>query len=610
MKLYNIIFSLLVIFNLSFTQTSSQIISARVISSVDKIKPGNSYQIAIEVQIKEPYHINARKPSEDYLIPTTLDLKSNEGIAIGQYVYPNAVMKNFSFSEKPLAVYQETIYIFTTISVAPDYTGKEIPLNGTVNYQACDDQTCQPPAELSFSQMLPVAGPDEKITPINKAIFTNRPTAARISTEHVEQGGLSTTLAQRGWLITFALVFLGGLALNLTPCVYPLIPITVSYFGGQAEEKKGSVVSHAGIYVLGMAITYSILGVIAALTGSLFGAALQNPVVLIFIALVLVILSLSMFDLYEIQVPAFLSNFAGGARKGYFGTFFMGLTVGIVAAPCIGPFVLALLTFVGERGDVFLGFWLFFVLALGLGIPFLFLGIFSSSINKIPRSGAWMIWVRKIFGFILIAVAIYFLNPLIHNLLLYYFALALTMLLAGIYMAWIEPTTSNGKIFPVIRNLIGIMFFVMAIFFGTLGIQDYFKNNVQQITASAGENTSNQIQWLTYSSEKLNQAVSSRKPVMIDFYADWCIPCKELDKFTFSDPEVVKLSRQFIMLKVDLTKASDPGVKELKDSFKIKGVPTLVFIDARGNELSKLRIVGFIEKENFLPIMKNTLGAG
>ena len=370
------------------------------------------------------------------------------------------------------------------------------------------------------------------------------------------------------------------------------------------------MVSHAGIYVLGMAITYSILGVIAALTGSLFGAALQNPVVLIFIALVLVMLSLSMFDLYEIQVPAFLSNFAGGARKGYFGTFFMGLTVGIVAAPCIGPFVLALLTFVGERGDVFLGFWLFFVLALGLGIPFLFLAIFSGSINKIPRSGAWMIWVRKIFGFILIAVAIYFLNPLIHNLLLYYFALALTMLLAGIYMAWIEPTTSNGKIFPVIRNLIGIMFFVMAIFFGTLGIQDYFKNNVQQIMASAGENTSNQIQWLTYSSEKLNQAVSSRKPVMIDFYADWCIPCKELDKFTFSDPEVVKLSRQFIMLKVDLTKASDPGVKELKDSFKIKGVPTLVFIDARGNELSKLRIVGFIEKENFLPIMKNTLGAG
>ena len=607
-KLFSL-FTLFLIFSQVFAQNSNEIISARIISSVDKIKPGDSYQIAVEVQIKEPYHINAQKPSEDYLIPTTLNLKSGEGIAIGQYTYPDAEMKTFAFSESPLAVYEETIYIFTTISVSPDYTGTEIPLNGTIGYQACDDQTCQAPDELSFSEMLPVATPDEKITPINQEIFASMPTAAQISTENVEESGLSKILAQKGWFLTFALVFLGGLALNLTPCVYPLIPITISYFGGQAEGKRGSVVSHAIIYVLGMAITYSILGVIAALTGSLFGAALQNPIVLIFIALVLVLLSLSMFDLYEIRVPAFLSNFAGGAKKGYFGTFFMGLTVGIVAAPCIGPFVLALLTFVGERGDVFLGFWLFFVLALGLGVPFLFLGIFSGSINKIPRSGAWMIWVRKIFGFILIAMAIYFLDPLIPNTLLYHFSLALTMLLGGIYMAWIEPTTSTGKVFPVIRNLIGIIFFVIAVIFGTLGIQSYFENNVQQMQALSGEKAADQIQWFNYSGEKLDEAVSTGKPVMIDFYADWCIPCKELEKFTFSDPDVVDISRQFIMLKVDLTKSNDARVKELKDLYQIKGVPTLVFIDAQGNELSKLRVVGFMEKEDFLPIMESALAA-
>jgi thiol:disulfide interchange protein DsbD len=607
-KLFSL-FTLFLIFSQVFAQNSNEIISARIISSVDKIKPGDSYQIAVEVQIKEPYHINAQKPSEDYLIPTTLNLKSGEGIAIGQYTYPDAEMKTFAFSESPLAVYEETIYIFTTISVSPDYTGTEIPLNGTIGYQACDDQTCQAPDELSFSEMLPVATPDEKITPINQEIFASMPTAAQISTENVEESGLSKILAQKGWFLTFALVFLGGLALNLTPCVYPLIPITISYFGGQAEGKRGSVVSHAIIYVLGMAITYSILGVIAAITGSLFGAALQNPIVLIFIALVLVILSLSMFDLYEIRVPAFLSNFAGGAKKGYFGTFFMGLTVGIVAAPCIGPFVLALLTFVGERGDVFLGFWLFFVLALGLGVPFLFLGIFSGSINKIPRSGAWMIWVRKIFGFILIAMAIYFLDPLIPNTLLYHFSLALTMLLGGIYMAWIEPTTSTGKVFPVIRNLIGIIFFVIAVIFGTLGIQSYFENNVQQMQALSGEKAADQIQWFNYSGEKLDEAVSTGKPVMIDFYADWCIPCKELEKFTFSDPDVVDISRQFIMLKVDLTKSNDARVKELKDLYQIKGVPTLVFIDAQGNELSKLRVVGFMEKEDFLPIMESALAA-
>jgi len=283
-KLFSL-FTLFLIFSQVFAQNSNEIISARIISSVDKIKPGDSYQIAVEVQIKEPYHINAQKPSEDYLIPTTLNLKSGEGIAIGQYTYPDAEMKTFAFSESPLAVYEETIYIFTTISVSPDYTGTEIPLNGTIGYQACDDQTCQAPDELSFSEMLPVASPDEKITPINQDIFASMPTAAQISTENVEESGLSKTLAQKGWFLTFALVFLGGLALNLTPCVYPLIPITISYFGGQAEGKRGSVVSHAIIYVLGMAITYSILGVIAAITGSLFGAALQNPIVLIFIAL-------------------------------------------------------------------------------------------------------------------------------------------------------------------------------------------------------------------------------------------------------------------------------------------------------------------------------------
>ena len=220
----------------------------------------------------------------------------------------------------------------------------------------------------------------------------------------------TTPFDQKGLFLIFIGAFFGGLALNLTPCIYPLIPITISYFGGQAEGKKGSVILHSVIYVVGMAATYSILGSIAAFTGSLFGAALQIPAVLIGVAAVMVLLALSMFNVYEIRVPAFMNKFAGGSQKGYFGTFFMGLTCGIIAAPCIGPFVLGLLTYVGNRGNVLLGFSLFFVLALGLGIPFLLLGIFSGSLNKLPRSGAWMVWVRTIFGFILLAMAVYFLK--------------------------------------------------------------------------------------------------------------------------------------------------------------------------------------------------------
>ena len=200
----------------------------------------------------------------------------------------------------------------------------------------------------------------------------------------------TTPFDQKGLFLIFIGAFFGGLALNLTPCIYPLIPITISYFGGQAEGKKGSVILHSVIYVVGMAATYSILGSIAAFTGSLFGAALQIPAVLIGVAAVMVLLALSMFNVYEIRVPAFINKFAGGSQKGYFGTFFMGLTCGIIAAPCIGPFVLGLLTYVGNRGNVLLGFSLFFVLALGLGIPFLLLGIFSgASTSSRGRGPGW-----------------------------------------------------------------------------------------------------------------------------------------------------------------------------------------------------------------------------
>ena len=231
--------------------------------------------------------------------------------------------------------------------------------------------TCLPPVRKPFSLALSFQGDCLKL-PRRRARLRPR----------------SEGFGDRGIFVTLLLVFLGGLALNLTPCVYPMIPITISYFGGQSQGKKGSLVAHACLYVIGMAVTYSVLGVFAAMTGSLFGTALQYPPVLIGIALVMVLLALSMFDVYEFRMPAFLNRLAGGSQKGFAGTFLMGLTVGIVAAPCIGPFVLGLLTYVGNKGNAFLGFVLFFVLALGMGVPFIVLGVFSGSISKSCRAPA------------------------------------------------------------------------------------------------------------------------------------------------------------------------------------------------------------------------------
>lgn len=336
---------------------------------------------------------------------------------------------------------------------------------------------------------------------------------------------------------------------------------------------------------------------------------MQSPIVLIAIALVLIALALSMFNLYEFRLPSFLTGMAGGRKKGYFGTFLMGLTVGIVAAPCIGPFVLGLLTYVGEKGDVLLGFLMFFVLALGLGLPFLFLAIFSGSITKLPKSGAWMVWVRTIFGFILVAMAVYFLKPLFPNSLIYHLSLALVLFVGGIYMAWIEPTKLEGKAFPAIRNLIGLIFLSLAIFFSASGIQSYVDSRIQEAQITAGSQFGfEQVQWMYYSDEKIKDAAEQKKPVLLDFYADWCIPCKELDKFTFTDPNVIELSKKFAMIKVNLTKSGDPLVKRLTKSYGIKGVPTLVMLDSSGSEAEETRIVGFIKAEGLSEKMRQALG--
>ncbi|MEW5902202.1 MAG: cytochrome c biogenesis protein CcdA, partial [Acidobacteriota bacterium] len=419
------------------------------------------------------------------------------------------------------------------------------------------------------------------------------------------EGSFTAAVEERGLFLTFLLIFLGGLGLNLTPCVYPLIPITIGYFGGQAQGKKGGIVAHAVLYVLGMAATYSALGVIAALTGSLFGGAMQNPVVLVGVATVMVALALSMFNLFEIRLPSFLNRLAGSGQKGYLGTVLMGLTVGIVAAPCIGPFVLGLLTYVGSRGQALLGFGMFFVLALGLGLPFVFLAIFSGSLDRLPRSGAWMVWVRTIFGFVLLAMAAYFLRPLFPHTLAYHLTLFLILLIGGIYMAWIEPTRIEGKVFPLVRQVTGILFFAAALILASQGIQDYVEQSLEKASlSSAAETASGRIKWSPYSEAKVAEAAAQSRRVLIDFYADWCIPCKELDRLTFSQPEVVEMSRRFLMLKVDLTSSRNPEAGRLKKKFEVKGVPTLVLLRPDGSEVRELRIVGFVKKEKLLEKME------
>ena len=364
-----------------------------------------------------------------------------------------------------------------------------------------------------------------------------------------------------------------GLALNLTPCVYPLISVTLGYFGSQ-PERRAPIWPLAGAYVLGITFSFAVLGVTASLAGGLFGSPLQHPAVLIGLSGLLFALALASFGLYEIRPPHALVNRFGAASTGLGGALLMGLTMGLVAAPCIGPVVLGLLLYVGSERDVLKGFLLFFSMGLGMGLPYVLLASAAGSLALLPRAGEWLRWMNRFFGVLLLGMALYFVSPLLDGAFLEVLV-PIFVAAAGVYLGFLEPSARALRGFTLGRKAFGTATVLIATWL-----------------ALPGGAASEGIRWEPLSLGALDRAIASRRPALVEFGADWCLPCLEMERSTFVDPEVTRVAQSFTTLQADVT-ASSPANDALLERFQVVGVPTLIVYDSTGREVE--RVVGYVD---------------
>ncbi|CAM4089665.1 protein-disulfide reductase DsbD [Aeromonas bestiarum] len=519
--------------------------------------------------------------ADDYYLYRHSFRFKGENLAFSEPVLPAGDEHQDDFFGKTRVYYRE-VQIPVTLTEA----GQQASL--TVSYQGCTDGLCYPPTDKQIAVQPMVASTSD----VAQASMD----AAADTTASSQQDQLAAALGSQGFWLSIAAFFALGLGLAFTPCVFPMYPILTGIIAGAGHHlstRRAFLLSF--VYVQGMAVTYTLLGLVVASAGLKFQAVLQHPYVLIGLSVMFVLLALSMFGLYTLQLPSSLQTRLSGLSNrqqggSVLGVGIMGMISGLVCSPCTTAPLSGALIYVAQSGDLWLGGAALYALSLGMGLPLLLLG--TSGGKLLPRAGAWMDVIKQLFGFALLAVPILLLSRLWSDQMATLAWLGWGLVLCG-YLYHHNQHQSHS----VARSLRGFVLLLAMISAVVVG-KDLLLPE-PGVKANADVQAPQFIRIKTLDDLKMQLAAARGKPVLLDLYADWCVACKEFEHKTFSDPAVRERFGQMVLLQADVT-ANDDADVELLNGLNVLGLPTLIFFDRAGNEVSGQRVTGFMGPAEFL----------
>ncbi|WP_439845879.1 protein-disulfide reductase DsbD [Aeromonas veronii] len=542
------------------------------------------------LQVDEAFQIESEQRGDQLLL--TLH------IADDYYLYRHSLRfkgNNLTFSEPTLPegteheddFFGKTRVYYQQVSIAVPL--KEVGENATlrVRYQGCTDGLCYPPTDKLID-----------VAPLVTATTASNAETAQSVAPVSQQDQLASALGNQGFWLSIVAFFALGLGLAFTPCVFPMYPILTGIIAGAGHRlSTGRAFLLSFVYVQGMAVTYTLLGLVVASAGLKFQAALQHPYVLIALSVMFVLLALSMFGLYTLQLPSSLQTRLSGLSNrqqggSVVGVAIMGMISGLVCSPCTTAPLSGALIYVAQSGDLWLGGAALYALSLGMGLPLLLLG--TSGGKLLPKAGAWMDVIKQLFGFALLAVPILLLSRLWSDQLTTLAWLGWGLLLCG-YL-YHHNQHQPHSVAKSLRGFVLLLAMISAVVVG--------KDLLQPPATGAVMTGTNQsapqfVRIKTLADLKVQLAAARGKPVLLDLYADWCVACKEFEHKTFSDPAVRERFSQMVLLQADVT-ANDDADVELLNTLNVLGLPTLIFFDREGKELTGLRVTGFMGPAEFL----------